>query len=64
MPFLKILVVGGPYQKLRPGTQVEDPVLANGRLSPTSFQRFTGFHIIMAISGCDFSCSLEFDLLQ
>ena len=40
MPFLKILqiydfqdilqelVVGGPYQKLRLGTQVEDPVLA------------------------------------
>ena len=62
VPFLKILVVGGPYQKLKPGTQLEDPALANGRLSPTSFQRFTGSHNIMATSGCDFPCSLVFDL--
>ena len=61
---MRILVVGGPYQKLRPGTQVEDPVLAKGTPESCLFSVFLlAFKMLWLLLDVSFRVFLNFNYL-
>ena len=54
------MVVGGPYQKLRPGTQVEDPVLAKGTPESCLFSVLLAFTMLWLLLDVSFRVFPEF----
>ena len=53
------MVVGGPYQKLRPGTQVEDPVLAKGTPESCLFSVLLAYTILWELLVVNFRVFLN-----
>ena len=58
-----VLVVGGPYHKLRPGTQVEDPVLAKGTPESCLFSVLLAFTMLWLLLDVSFRVFLNFNYL-